>query len=541
MSLLTAAEQLNRRYDVVIVGSGAAGATAAVRAATEGLSVALVEKAALLGGTTCAGGGVMWAPCNHHMEEQGWHDSPSEAAQYLRAATHDQMTQEEIDWYVATAPAAVRWLSENTRVEMVALGRPDYHRQWPGSTAGGRGLDNAEFDPSSVPGLAELLRPSTYFPLLTMEERDHLDGRAPDPDLLKDRQARGIRTMGGALSGALIASALDRGVDVVPAARVTGLKEGRFDRWQVRINDRSDVHADAVVLASGGFEWNRDLRDSLLPFPVTPISAPSNEGDGFYLGVRAGAAVAETGSIWGVPVVTAHGAVYDDVALGRMFNVEMTLPGSITVNAQGKRFVNEALNYHDLSRVFANVEPGTGRPANNPAWLVFDHTYLCKYPVAGSPAGRAQPWMTQGRTLRELAGKLGMDPLGLQDTVALFNRDALAGFDSLFGRGSTEQDRHLGDSTVEPNPCLAPLQNPPFYAVPVHAGVLGTAGGLRTDLDGRILSPDGQAVPGLYAAGNCSATVFHNAYPGGGATIGSAVTRGFAVGQHLADLYRKEA
>lgn len=539
MSLLTRSENLADRYDVVVVGSGAAGTTAALRAARAGLTVAILEKAALLGGTTCAGGGVMWAPGNHLMDHAGWSDSPEQAKAYLERATHGAMSAQEIDWYVRTAPEAVRWLDKNTRVRFVPLGRPDYHRQWPGSTSGGRGLDNAPFDPAVLTGLADRLRPPTYFPLLTMEERDRLGGRAPDPDLLEERSARGIRTMGGALSGALIASAVEAGADVVTHTPVTDLHRDRLTgTWEIDAG-HGTVRAESVVLASGGFEWDPELRDSLLPFPITPISAPSNQGDGFYLGIQAGAAVAQTGSMWGVPVVTAHGGVYDGIASGRMFNVEMTLPGSITVNAKGHRFVNEALNYHDLSRVFANVDPETGQQANRPAWMVFDSTYLAKYSVAGAPAGQPQEWMSRADTLDGLAELLGMDPGGLTGTIQTFNRDALRGHDSQFGRGATEQDRHLGDSTVTPNPCLAPLDSPPFYAVPVHAGVLGTAGGLRTNLCGQVLDRVGVEIPGLYAAGNCSATIFHNAYPGGGATIGAAITRGFAAGTHLAGLHER--
>ena len=209
----------------------------------------------------------------------------------------------------------------------------------------------------------------------------------------------------------------------------------------------------------------------------------------------------------------------------------------------GRRFVNEALNYHDFSRVFANIEPGTSDYANIPAYLVVDSRYVSRYPVAGHPvfsdAARAPDWMARADTLAELAEIIGVDAAGLEETVAAFNPAAERGEDPEFGRGSSEQDRHLGDPTNEPNPCLAPLAQAPFYAVQLHPGVLGTAGGLRADLDGRVLDWDGEPLPGLYAAGNCSATVFRDAYPGGGATIGSAITRAYAAGQHIAEAVRR--
>lgn len=542
-SVLTPAEELAAAYDVVVAGSGAAGLVAAVRAADAGLSVLVAEKAALLGGTTAAGGGVMWAPNNHLAGDAGFSDSHDRAVAYLTEAAGHVLSAEEIDWYVRTAPRAVEYLTSNTRVSMTPIARPDYHLEWNGAADGGRGLDNNAFDPSDYPGLAEAIRPSSYFPLLTMTERDELNGRAADPELLAKRAATGVRTMGGALVGRLLASALDRGVHMVAEAPVEDLVR-TGNGWTVTIGTGTGttgagtgsrtVAAPAVVLASGGFEWNPRLRRAFLPFPVTPISAPSNEGDGLELGLKAGAAVADMTAIWGVPVISAPAHQYDGRQSGRMGNVEMTLPGSITVNAAGKRFVNEALNYHDACRVFASVDPHTGRQQNNPAWLVFDSAYLSKYPVAGSTPGSPAEWMTSAGTVEELAGKLGIDPAGLSDTVARFNADAAAGVDTEFHRGATPQDRFLGDSGNTPNPCLAPLATGPFHAVPISAGVLGTSGGLDTDFDGRVLDRNRRPIPGLYAAGNVAASVFRNNYPGGGATLGSAITRAFAAGEHLA-------
>ncbi|MGW0785473.1 FAD-dependent oxidoreductase [Streptomyces sp. NPDC002913] len=525
---------LRDRYDVAVIGSGAAGLLAAARAGDAGLSVVVLEKAGLLGGTSAVGGGVMWAPCNHLMSEAGYPDSRTAATRYLRAATEGRMTDTEIDWYVATAAAAVRYLDEHTDVRLTPLARPDYHPEWDGA-ATGRGLDNDPFDPAPYPGLSEALRRPTYFPLISMNERDALQGSPVDPELLAERQRSGIRTMGGALVGRLVVTALRHGVTLAAAARVTGLERTDSGAWTVTVRDgEAQVTAARVVLASGGFEWNPRLRAAYLPFPVTPISAPSNEGDGLLLGLAAGAAVGDMTAVWGVPVITAPTQRYDGLPSGRMGNVELTLPGSVTVNAQGRRFVNEATNYHDLNRVFGNTDPSSGRRANSPAWLVFDQRYLDRYSVAGSTPGKREEWMVSAATPSALARACGIDPAGLERTLRRFNADARDGADTEFGRGSSEQDRHLGDPDNTPNPCLAPVREAPFHAVPVHAGVLGTAGGLRTGLDGRVLDSRGDPIDGLYAAGNCSATVFHDAYPGGGATLGSALTRGFAVGEHLA-------
>ncbi|MCC3281475.1 FAD-dependent oxidoreductase [Arthrobacter caoxuetaonis] len=520
-------------YDVVVMGSGAAGLTSAVRAAHGGASVLVLEKAALLGGTTSAGGGVIWAPNNHLSMSAGFEDSRAAGISYLRAAAGHAMPAEDIEWFVETAADVIGFLDRHTRVRLAPLARPDYHLEWDGAAAGGRSLDNLPFSDEDHPGLAAMLRPSTYFPLLTMIERDNLNGRAPDPQLLRSRADEGIRTMGGALAGSLAATAIDLGVRLAVQAPVTGLSRSGSG-WNVEIAGRAEtIRAGAVVVASGGFEFNADMRAAFLPLPVTPIGAPSNEGDGLELALAAGAAVRDMTAMWGVPVITPPGARYDGRPTGRMANVEMTLPGSITVNAAGRRFVNEALNYHDAARVFANTDPESTRQQNNPAWLVFDADFHAKYPVAGSVPGVAQDWMNESSSLQELAEKTGIDAAGLAETVLFFNSDARKGTDTLYGRGASEQDRHLGDQSNLPNPCLSPLDRPPFYAVPVHAGMLGTSGGLAVNQQGQVLGWDGGPITGLYAAGNAAAGIFRNHYPGGGATLGSAVTRAYAAARHL--------
>lgn len=514
--------------DVLVLGSGAAGLIAALRAADAGARVVVAEKAVQLGGTTCAGGGVIWAPATDVAAAAGFIDSADDGRAYLSASSGHVMDADTIDWYVRTVGDTIAYLTDHTRVQLTALARPDYRGEWPGSAAGGRSLDNDAFDPAEFPGLADALRPSSYFPLLTMAERDSLNGRAPDAALLDARRKRGVRTMGGALVGSLVASALDRGVEIVRGVRANDLERVGAS-WRVGFGDAA-VTARAVVIATGGFEWSPRLRDAFLAFPVTPISAPSNEGDGLELGLAAGAAVADMTAVWGVPVLTPPTQTYDGEPSGRMGNVEMTLPGSIVVNAAGERFVNEALAYHDTCRMFGDTDPATGRSRNTPAWLLFDHDFAARYPLAGSPAGAAPEWAVTADSIEALAAAVGIDPAGLAATIARFNADAEGGRDTQFGRGGSAQDRFLGDATHGPNPCLAPLRTPPFAAVPIHPGVLGTSGGLRTDTEGRVLDWADAAIPGLYAAGNVAAGVFRNTYPGGGATLGSAVARAFVAG-----------
>nr|WP_256127840.1 FAD-binding protein [Arthrobacter sp. SDTb3-6] len=491
-----------------------------------------------------AGGGVLWAPANRPGLEAGYSDSRDQAISYLTAAGQGRLTGDEAAWYVDGAARAVDYLTGHTHVSLTPLARPDYRLEFPGATQGGRSLDNDAFDVGSVDGLGEALRPSSYFPLLTMAERDNLNGSAPDPVLLASRAESGVRTMGGALVASLLVSALERGVKVASEARVTSLRpdDGATPartgpRWRLIAGEGEgavEIVADAVVIASGGFEWSPALQRAFLAHPVTPISAPSNEGDGLRLGLQIGAAVEEMTAFWGVPVITSPEHVYDGKPSGRMGNVEMTLPGSLTVGADGRRFVDEALNYHDVSHVMGAIDEHRLTAKGMPAWLIFDRRYLESYPVAGSTPGTPPEWMAEGATVEDLARCIGVDAAALAGQVREFNEAAARGEDPVFGRGDTPEDRFLGDASVTPNPCLRPLTEPPFHAVPVHCGALGTAGGLATNLNAQVVRFDGSVIPGLYAAGNVSATPFRGAYPAGGATLGPAVTRAFIAGEHLA-------
>jgi 3-oxosteroid 1-dehydrogenase len=509
--------------DVAVVGSGAAGLVAACRAADGGRSVVVCEKAELLGGTSAVSGGVLWMP-DHHLMGPEFPDSPEAALAYLTAATGGRVPADRLRWYVATAGKAVRWLDEETRVALVALPRPDYHPEWPGA-ARGRGLDNLPFD---GPRYTARVRPPTYFPTITMTERDATAATGVDAALVARRDAAGVRTMGGALVAALLASAEERGVVVRSGFAVDDLAR-TADGWTVS-GPAGGVTARAVVLASGGFEWNPRLQEAFLPGPVTPIGAPGATGDGLELGLAAGGAVASMRAVWGVPVLQDPAHVYDGRPSGRMANVELTLPGSIMVNAAGRRFANEAGNYHDLNKVFRTIDPATGEHAHVPAWMVVDSAYAARYAIGGVRGVPA--WATTADTPAELAVACGIDPSGLTATLEEFNRHAADGRDPAFGRGASAQDRHLGDAR-QPHPCLAPLTEAPYHAIPIHPGTLGTCGGLVTDDDGRVLDRRGTPVAGLFAAGNVSATVFADAYPGGGATLGSAITRAYAVGSTL--------
>jgi 3-oxosteroid 1-dehydrogenase len=524
--------------DVAVVGSGGGGLVAALRAADLGLDTVLLERSDVIGGTTAVSGGVLWAPNHDLMEALGVEDSAEAGAEYLRAATKGGMSEESIAWFVDAAPKAVRYLHDETRCELVGVPRPDYHSSLPGASRG-RGVESTPLDVRAHEGLEELLRTPTYFPPMTIIERDEWQGGQPDFDLLKERAEKGVRTLGGALVGRLILSLQDRGVRIYTDARARRLAgdDDGVDGVEVE-TDAGRFHVTArrgVVLASGGFEWSEELQKAYLPAPVAPTSPPHNEGDGLKMGLRMGAAVKNMSRVWGVPVIQDPEHIYDDAQSGRVANVELTLPGAIAVNRHGERFVNEATNYHDLAKVFTDVDPADGTLKNQPAWMVFDARYRRSYPLAGHPPGDSAPeWVATAPSLAELAEAVGIDPEGLEKTVVAFNAPASEGVDPQFGRGEKAQDRHLADKNWGPNPSLAPLTEAPYYAVPIRSGTLGTAGGLSTDDLGRVLGEGGTAIPGLFAAGNVTANLYGDAYPGAGATITAAVVRGYAIGDALA-------
>jgi succinate dehydrogenase/fumarate reductase flavoprotein subunit len=303
----------------------------------------------------------------------------------------------------------------------------------------------------------------------------------------------------------------------------------------------SEVTARAVILATGGFSHDRELRGRHLPQAAGSVSAtvPSGATAGARLAEKVGAGIAddaENRAFW-VP-----GSLFtrEDGAQG-VFPHTVTdrgKPGLIAVDGQGERFVNEALSYHEF--VLAML-----RSANRaiPAFLVCDAAFLWKYGL-----GRIKPFTTsvakdlgdgylhRGQTIEQLGSSLGVPPEKLAATVASYNTHARRGADPQFGKGGDNYQRHVGDGEHRPNPCVAPLEKPPFYAIAVHPADLGTAAGLRTDDRARVLDANGSSVPGLYACGNDMNSVMGGAYPAPGITLGPALTFGYLAGRDAAAL-----
>lgn len=547
-------------YDVVVVGSGAAGMTAALAAARHGLRAVVVEKAAHYGGSTARSGGGVWIPDNAVLRASGATDSPDDAARYLHAIVGDVVPADRIDTFLNRGPEALSFVLANTPLRLRWVpGYSDYYPECPGGRVGGRSVEPVPFDGRRLgPDLDTLEPPYGAAPLnVAVTQADYRWAT------LVLRHPRGIArvlrlglrwlratltgkrllVMGQALAAALRAGLRQAGVPVllqtplrdlqIEAGRVTGVVVGP-DADQRLLRARH-----GVVLATGGFEHNAAMRRQYQRAPIGgdwTVGAVANTGDGIRAGERAGGALELMDDAWWGPSIPLPGGPWFCLA-------ERTLPGCLLVDRAGARFVNEAAPYVEAVHAMygGRYGRGAGPGEHIPCWLVFDQRYRNRYFFAGlSPrAPFPRRWYQAGVVVRapsleRLAEQLEIEPAALVRTVETFNGYARAGRDDDFGRGESGYDRYYGDPRNRPNPCLGVLDKAPFYAVEIVPGDLGTKGGLRTDVHGRVLRPDLSVIAGLYAAGNASSPVMGHTYAGPGATIGPAITFGYLAALDIA-------
>ncbi len=553
--------------DVLVVGSGAGAMTAAIRAHDLGAETLIIEKSGVYGGSSAMSGGALWVPNNHLMRKAGIEDSRDDALEYLRTLTRGKVADDRIEAYVDRAPEMLEYMTGKTRLHMIVMpAYPDYYPRVPGSRPGGRTVEPVRLDARELGAEFDLLRPPALQELImgriamTATEAREMLGRRPGwvglmtqifgrywldvGGRLQGKRDRSL-TLGNALIGWLRLSLMDRAVPlwlstparelIVDRGRVAGVVAQRGGR-EMRIGARK-----GVILGSGGFESSQAMRERFLPSPTKAewtCGSPSNTGDAITMGKAVGAALAMMDDAWWGPVTVVPG---EDRA--RMLVIEKGLPGCILVDKTGRRFVNEAAPYIDI--VNAMYARHCDETPAVPCYLVFDADYRRKYPCGPFLQASQQPdwalppalrrgYLVKADSLSELAGQLGIDADGLRHTVARFNDHARRGRDPEFGRGETVFDCYYGDHSNPLNPCLAPVAKPPFYGMAIYAGDLGTKGGLATDARARVLSETGEPVPGLYAVGNCSASVMGRTYAGAGATIGPAMTFGFVAAEDAA-------
>ncbi|MCW7945932.1 3-ketosteroid-delta-1-dehydrogenase [Streptomyces hygroscopicus] len=542
-------------YDVVVTGSGAAGMTAALTSAHQGLSCVVVEKAATFGGSAARSGAGIWIPNNSVILAAGVPDTPAKAAAYLAAVVGPDVSAERqqafldrgpdmISFVMAHSPLRFRWME----------GYSDYYPELPGGLPNGRSIEPDQFDgtilgaelahlnPPYMPVPAGMVVFSADYKWLTLAAVSARGAAVATACLARGTKAALLGqkplTMGQSLAGGLRAGLLAANVPVWLNTPLTDLYiEGGAVTGAVVTRDGTPGLIRArrgVVVGSGGFEHNASMRERYQRQPVGTewtVGAQENTGDGIRAGERAGAALDLMDDAWWGPAIPLPGQPYFCLA-------ERTLPGGLLVNASGARFVNEAAPYSDV--VHTMYDRNTTDP-DIPAWLIVDQNYRNRYlfrdvaPVLPLP----DAWYDSGAahkawTLDALAGQIGVPAAALRATVGRFNSLALGGKDPDFHRGDSVYDHYYTDPAVTPNSCLAPLWLPPYYAFRIVPGDLGTKGGMRTDARARVLRPDGSVITGLYAAGNASAAVMGHSYAGAGSTIGPAMTFGYIAGLDLA-------
>lgn len=530
MGAVTPPAPVPAKADVVVAGSGASGLTAALAAAVAGADVLLVERSRRFGGTTALSGGRVWVPGNHLTDG----DTPAAAASYLDgifSPCYRPMTEA----FLSTAPEMARFVERHSPHRFVPCRQyPDYHQSHPGATLGGRALDTQPIDTSQLsPRASEILLPPGYLP---MSFADWDSWRYPDRydwALLRDRERAGIRAGGAALVAGLLDGAARAGVRLLAGIRLAGTRPGSADLEHD--GHRVTIAASAVILATGGFDWDRDLRRRLQPRAQRASGAPpTNTGDGLRIAEQAGAMTDNMAEGWWMPMMAIPGETLLGEQFYRSLIRERGLPRQIMVNAAGLRFVDEARPYNEIGKAL-HQEDGV-------VHLIFDQRYRVKYPMPGvSPDGPVPGWVATGRSLAELAGRIGTDPAALTGTVRRWNAACADGTDHDFGRGADAYEQFCGDPAVQPNPSLGPIDEPPYYAVEVLAGTIGTKGGPVTTVDGAVLGRDGHPVPGLYAVGNTAAFWTADGYPGPGATLAVGMTMGYRAGQHAAGTARSTA
>ncbi|MPV35572.1 FAD-dependent oxidoreductase [Georgenia subflava] len=527
-------------YDVVVVGSGAAGLLAAIAAAKNGSDVVVLERSALLGGTSAISGGTLWVPANHYMLERGLGDDREDALRYLRTITKGHTSEEVLASFVDHGPEMIHFLQDECELEFSSVDDyPDYRPDLAGSVPGGRSLDPKFFDLNELGPLREAVRPDTRLPF-SMQEYEQWVAFTRFPwDELERRQEAGLASRGQAVVAPLVKTAADLGVTLVTEARATRLEvhDGRIAG--VSTADGARISArQGVVLACGGFEWDENLVKQTLAGPIhARCSPPNNTGDGLRMGQRVGAKLGNLREAFWSPMAVVPGDQHDGRQAGTLLRFERQGPGSIIVDKNGRRFVNESQNYNDLTRAFFGHDPVTHEPEHLPAYIVFDEDYLERYGFLSHRSGQDLPgWIQSAGTLTGLADRLGIPSAELQATVERFNGYARSGEDLERRRGDNAYDRYWGDDERGlPNPCLAPLERGPYYAVEIVPGAFGTCGGIVTDGRARALDVDDNVIPGLYAAGNTTAHPMGGGYAGAGATLGPGMTMGYLAGRTVTE------
>lgn len=535
--------------DIIVVGSGAGGLCAALTARVAGADVLVVEKESLLGGNSALSGGTMWVPANSLMREAGIPDSIEEGLQYLNGCVGDAgpaTSRARKLAYLTEGPRMIDFLRrQGLRLNRVT-DYADYYAELPGASRRGRALQCDAFDlselgawTSRVPNYAPVVGYVQEFPQAVLARRTWRGFRTAVRIAARTWWGRRLRRRpiaanGAALIGRLLRAGLDHGVVVWPESPVRDLvvEDGRVTGVKVlhKGSELAIVARRGVVLACGGFARNLEMRQRYSRQPASTdwtFANPGETGDVVQMAMRLGAAtdLMDEG-IWIPMTLSPMGPLYVEYERGK--------PHSLLVDGEGRRYVDEGSNYMSFGQTIYEHQ----RQARAiPSWLIMESRHRNRYFFAGQPPGRTpEEWITSGfvkraDSLEGLASACGIEVGALTDTVRRFNGFAANGVDLDFHRGESVFSRTCGDPSHGPNPGLGAIERPPFYAVAVYPGDLGTFGGIMTDASARVLRADGSVIDGLLATGNVTAPVMGRIYPCTGASIASTMVFGFIAAQ----------
>lgn len=549
-------------YDVVVVGSGAAGLTAGLTAKLQGMKSLVIEKTDRYGGASAISGGALWIPNNHIIKGAGVPDTHELARQYLDSTIGDRVPEELKETYITRGPEMLRFLYNKTKHMrfQYAKGYSDYYPEKPGGLSQGRSIEPLIFDLTKMGSLANSMRRATLstkgftmnsyeFHKVNMITRT-LKGKTTalklgvrlvkskvtksDPVALGEALIARLRLSLAEANGELWLSTAFKDF-IMGKGRVIGIIVER-DGQELKIEAKK-----GVVLSSGGFSHNQTLREKYLPSPTNAAWTSSPEGqtgDILEPGVKIGATLDLMDKVWGAPsVIDPQGHPFFLVA-------DRGVPNMIVVDSAGQRFVNEAAPYHEFVDTMYKYQEVTQQAV--PSWILIDASAKSRYIFTGLFPGQAFPksWFEHGvaksaETIEELAKQMEVPAENLVATVNRFNDFARNGHDDDFYRGDSAYDNYYGDPTL-PNPNLAEIKKAPFYALRLYPGDIGTKGGLVVDEYARVIKENGEPIEGLYASGNCSASIMGETYPGPGATIGPGMTLSFVATAHMANAVTKD-
>ena len=547
---------LPESVDVVVVGAGGAGMTAALASQKHGLDTILIEKSAYFGGSTARSGGGVWIPNNYALKAAGQADDPALSKQYLDSIVGDVVPKVRRDTYLDRGAEVMDFIKETTPLRFTWVpDYADYHPEAPGGRVAGRSCEPIPIDarflgdeldrlhPAYTKAPANMIVTQADFRKISLGMRT-IRGPITMAKVLLKRIVAGLRgrkmyAMGNAIAIGLRKGLVDAGVPVAYETELSDLliEDGRVTGVTVlRDGVTHTIRARrGVILGSGGFERNLEMREKYQPQPTSvdwTTGSEFNTGGGILAGIAAGAETDLLDDAWWGPTIPLPSGPWFCLA-------ERNLPGSIIVNAAGQRYMNEALPYVEaVHEIYKGEATGVGHV---PSWMIIDQRYRNRYLFAGLMPRQPFPgrWyktgtIRKGDSIEALAAEIGVPAEALSATVERFNGFATTGVDEDFGRGESAYDKYYSDPTVKPNPSLHTIDQGPFYAVKIVPGDLGTKGGLVTDERARVLRPDGTVIEGLYAAGNVSSAVMGHTYAGPGATIGPALAFGYLAAEDIA-------